>query len=471
MSDCKVIVINAVEHSPTIDIKDKVARVDTTILTGTVTSPSLVTSTSNPCIDVSTTNLGDPFKIPEAYGYFFSDEANVLEALSKSISTSLLDSLSSIQEQISKSVATSLTDVTESVLDAPTFIVNKSLTEDFSVSDTVFLEVFFNRSVQDDLFTGDLSTRQIQPFKSEVLTLSETKFEIDFTKVFAELAQQSDFPAVTLTKPFTEDKTVSDDSYREVLKFPYEIKLADDDAISFDATAHLYDLVDATDDFLGEANIDDDQSAQVTKVLSNSVSFSDVLNRIVDYERIFTDQGLTTDVLNTSVQSFRIDNTSLFDAVSTVFDAVREFSDLTFSSDVLTSKAIGSVVSDQTTHTDSLVFSTNTHLSDVTLGLTEALSFDVTTNLLDSATSTDALTFNTAINLADSVTVTDFAIESLRQGRLASDSSLTTDITVFATNKGVLDTVTLGDSGTIHTQDYFLEDYVEFGYVGSIYTF
>jgi len=470
MKDCKVITISATEHSPTIDIRDKVAKVDIKTLTGSITSPSLTTAIGEPCIDVSTTNLGDPFIQPDAYGYFFSDSASLSETITKDIQSRITETLSNIQETISKSFATSFTDSTQSVIDSIALSMARPVSDIVGVSDTVLLEVLFARSAEDSVSQSDESTRQIQPLKLESLFTLDVDLR-NIGKVNSETISQTDFFAVTATKPFLESQTISDFSFRDIGKYLYEIKLADDTLISFNVATNLSDLVDATDDFLGEANIDDDQSAQVTKVLSNPVVSNDILSRIVDYERIFQDQPITTEFLSFSA------NRALFDFAVTndslAFSAAIVLNDSVTVTDLISpSLAQGRLADDSSSTTDLLTLATNKAVSDSAV-MADTLSQSVQALRLDNTSILDSVStvFDAFRDFTDSASSSDAEL-SKAVGSSVSDQSEVNEALSYNFGFNLIDTVSnLTDSGTIYSQDYFLEDYVEFGYVGSIYTF
>ena len=265
------------------------------------------------------------------------------------------------------------------------------------------------------------------------------------------------------------------------------------------------DLVDATDDFYGAANIDDDQIATVDKVVADYVSFSDAFDRLVEYIRLFTetataleqielapqkvvgDQTTNSEVfdqdvhkvanetINTpEVQSFVVEQISAdtsisvdeaalhtttpktdvvenSDTVVTFYEAVRIFTELTQTTELI-EQLIERVSSDQSTFSDLVTQTVAKVLEDQTTN-SEQLAFDFSAEYSDLVDATDD--FYGAANVdddqiaafdkvvADYATNSDIVITVAEFYRTFLETAYNTDLATLDFAKSVLDAVAI----------------------------
>jgi hypothetical protein len=147
----------------------------------------------------------------------------------------------------------------------------------------------------------------------------------------------------------------------DVEDYTFKAVHARDQITEVTVTKLVEDLVDSTDDFYGEANIDDDQVATVDKVVADYITFSDAFDRLVNYIRLFAETTTLLDQLqfdSAKVLADQITNQELlnFDNFKTTNDQattqeVQSFDVLQTSSDQITSSE-QAVLSPSTVYTD-----------------------------------------------------------------------------------------------------------------------
>lgn len=185
----------------------------------------------------------------------------------------------------------------------------------------------------------------------------------------------------------------------------------------------LLDSVDATDDFYGEANVDDDQVVFVNKTVADNAATSEALGKT------FNRPGVV-DSFAASDLSVRLTSKRPTDTVT--------FSDAS-------SRSYGKALTD-------------------TSNLSDALVRQYFKSFTDSTSSTDARVFSIAKSLSDSALAADAAAKSIT--RSLSDSFSSSDSAVRTAGKGLIDTGTTSDSGNFRKTDYADVNYFAQDYVG-----
>lgn len=183
----------------------------------------------------------------------------------------------------------------------------------------------------------------------------------------------------------------------------------------------LSDAVNTTDDFYGVANSDDDETMQFGKTLS--------------------DLSLSSDSSAASVGK------ALSDSVS--------------KSDELTSD-VGKAASDSVSKSDSAARDAGKSLADVFAG-SDIIVRSTDKSLDDSAITSETKTFALAKSLLDSVHPTDDFLgvanadddEVMTFNKTASDSFTKSDVASLTPGKGLTDSVSMGDSGSLVWTDYW----------------
>lgn len=209
-------------------------------------------------------------------------------------------------------------------------------------------------------------------------------------------------------------------------------KIAEDTFVATDTLSRtvdynrdFVDYIDATDDFYGAANIDDDQIASVGKN--------------------------TVDSINTAEQ--------------TAYDVSKVLSDSYTVPDVLYSAAY-KVTSDTATNTDLVTYSVDKILNTGYL-TQETLSFEASKSIVDILGLSETPVFENSKVLSDSFTKQDEIRNA--PNKVVADYTVNTDYVTFYlfTNRFFDEITATNDSGVINNQSYFAESYVEPGYVGT----
>jgi len=88
------------------------------------------------------------------------------------------------------------------------------------------------------------------------------------------------------------------------------------ETVAKDSTTEFSELVDATDDFYGAANIDDDQIAVFDKVLADYASSSEVVTTLTDFNRSVNESQILSEVFAAVTNKALSDITNSSDTVT-----------------------------------------------------------------------------------------------------------------------------------------------------------
>ena len=191
----------------------------------------------------------------------------------------------------------------------------------------------------------------------------------------------------------------------------------------------LFDLVDATDDFFGEATVDDDQVIVLGKSL--------------------IDHGLTSETLARDfVRPGVVDDFAAADLAQ--LTPIKAFSDTVGKSDATTVET-GKAASSTAIVADATTKRMDRALSELPLSPSDLATFSLAKVCIDSALTTDDA---------------DLSVERLR-----SESVASADAVVTSAGKGLLDSSSSGDAGNLRKTDYADITYFAQDYVGTSVSF
>jgi len=204
------------------------------------------------------------------------------------------------------------TGVVSSILDLG---LQKNVAPDFaSFDDSISYQVDFKRTFAETPQTTDFQVFAVEKTLSDIAVSSE-RLARHVSTGKADVFSASDTPSLEAGKVFANDFSAIDTALVTPTKvFSDSSEFVDSQR--FDVGARLFDVINATDDFLGASNIDDDQTMHFGKTLINNGSASESLSRLVNYSRVFSDTGDTTDVTSLSPNKFLADAAALGDAFS-----------------------------------------------------------------------------------------------------------------------------------------------------------
>ena len=192
--------------------------------------------------------------------------------------------------------------------DLMTNSVNKRALD--SVSYTEFKLFAVYRVVSDTVLKSDVVAKAISTLYESAATAGDTFNRIFVAfRSFADTVVKSDLATILVGKNVVDVIGTSELNTYLVSKAINDTTLTLDTKV-FNVSKKLLDIVDATDDFYGEANTDDDQYANVTKTLADYASPSELFSRIVTFIRSYTDTVLKTDIATLNFNK-RINDTSI----------------------------------------------------------------------------------------------------------------------------------------------------------------
>lgn len=339
-----------------------------------------------------------------------------------------LDDYYATTDTISLTYGTTKTDQA-SLQDTVSKRPGKGILDSQTASDSIF-QIRLNKAQLDSLAASETLTASFG--KQLAHTVSETDTALlTVTKVVSDLTTLAEVFNYSFGKGL-EETIASTDTFDRVVNFSRE----------FDSP------VDATDDFLGLANLDDDQIARVGKTLIDWTTSSDTTIIVVGNN--------TLDVINTADQA-------VFQASSIIADAGLVQDQAAFNA--------GKTVSSTGTTSELVTEQFGKNIVDPAT-LTDLASNGVFKRLLDSLLAQEAFSTKTTKVVEDGVALSDTlttVVVSTETTKLVEDVvALNDTINLFLyTNRFLNETTSTNDSGFINNQSYFAESYVEPGYVGT----
>lgn len=313
--------------------------------------------------------------------------------------------------------------------DTQAHTISKVLAELLAARDIVARSV--NKPFADSMAVGDASFRRVNKSPAEALSSSDASFRQFNRAVTQEALAAHDITSLNPIKNFAEatytlEGPSSGQNYVDVTYLAQDYVL-DGGPHRIFAKA-LADLVNATDDFFGQANVDDDEVMWFTKTLADNSSTSETLGKQFIRPGV-TDSAAASDFAQR--------------AASKSFAEVLSRSDIVVRS---SSKALADTAGTADTQTRS----TDKVLSDFPV-MGDLKTFSLAKIATDSAATSDALTRSSAKSLADSAINTDAM--SRQAGKTLADSKATSD------------------SGNLRKTDYCDITYFAQDYVGSTINF
>jgi hypothetical protein len=232
------------------------------------------------------------------------------------------------------------------------------------------------------------------------------------------------------------------------------------------------DFVTATDDILGEANIDDDQYFTIGKVTLDAFTTLDSIDIVSAFVRTFSDILSVTDAVNFSANKSSLDNIVITDTLENSFN--KSNSDNAAVTDtVITASAYSRALLETVMLTDISYFSISLNLSESAVVIDNfngQLAAFLSPNLNESFGIPDTILLNLQRITSEEAFVNDTVFNSI--GNIYSESVSTADSLNLSVDSSISEQLLIADSGSLNLQDYFADpSYVVPGYNGVVYTF
>lgn len=309
----------------------------------------------------------------------------------------------------------------------------------------------------------------LREFSDQALTSEETKFSVG--KVLLDSSTSLDTPYKSTTKVAMDTGSI-DDLIKHVTWF----------------RRNYFDHTYVTDDVLGEANVDDDQTAYVIKGLIESQEFEDLsyfdihtryrsyIDSVTDTVDIEIGRTMQDDLASTStlitkvIESVYNDPYYLFEETnidvskilldSNIFSQLVE---LSFNKVTIETNSVGDINS----------IEINKDPGTESLGFVDSIPVHIISKVLvESQNAIETISKVLSIILQSELGYISDVIEKHFSRPVDSDSfSLQTDLALLHPNKGINEVNITSESGYMNKQDYFAQDYVTPGYSGTDYTF
>lgn len=343
--------ISYVDATGSVTYTDAAGTVSHVDLSSTVEYTSVASAVSSRYISPSAITLGYYLLKHEAFDAFTAADVFVAN-----FSKNLFDEIAVAGDKtiFYNMKAPSDTAAVSTILDLG---LQKRIAPDFAqFSDNISYQVDFKRTFIEQGEYGDVIVFATTKLIADT---AQTDDNIAFSTATTkeDTLNASELISNGLGKVFTNSFGVADEATLNQNK-----NISDDssfvDDIRFDLGLALSDFVNVTDDFLGEANIDDDQTMHFGKTLLINGSASDTLARAVQYNRVFGDNLSVNEALSLGTNKTLSEQITTNDTLERTVQFDRNFSDLSI---VTTTIAIdtGRVLQDNGTVVESAVKSPN----------------------------------------------------------------------------------------------------------------
>ena len=319
--------------------------------------------------------------------------------------------------------------------DDQTAFVQKSLSTSYAASDTPILVTIYNRDYSELINSSEVYALLVN---KDILNVS-TAIELHVFRINKGLVDQTDLQEsaiLSTNKAITELADVADSKAVYLDKEAIKSRAFPEDSLSTLAEFNraLLDVVQATDDIFGEANIDDDQVAIFGKSLTDSTSGAvDSFNSIVQFRKLTNNYTHTTDSM--ALAPKKVFTETLHPIVTfEKFDVIKSLSE-----DPLV--------------LDAAIISVGTSISDITTGASEFIKLERSTALEQQLiyTSDTELNFVLEKSLTDLIFATDDAF---------ADTTIDDDQVAFV-NKALIDSFILTDADNYYQVVDFNRDISE----------
>jgi len=404
------------------------------------------------------------------------------------------------------------------LIDIPRISIESAKADQIVNSDTNYLRT--DKVVVDTVNKSELLTINTQKSLIELKTLTDTA-QISAEKGLLDTSVNTDQSKITLTKPFTETKIIAEQAQVDISKIATDsivnqdtflsswqarrevleqlanldtssiaitaakaeqvsamdvIKLALGRLVYFaDSIGHsdssytqvsynrlFEELVDATDDFYGIANLDDDQIAQVIKGIvdyastSDRISFAGTKTLLTQYtvpdatsitstkqlsdtftksdlvslnsSKVLIDVSETTDSARTNSGKYTVDNVLKLDILSSLVYSVQ--ADLTATNDSIKSFNVSKNTVDYSNTIDTISFNAKSTRTD-TATTQNPIALNNTKQLLDTSTNTDIKYFQVNKAPIDLLAIKNADILSKDSAKVLGDVSINTDTPAY----------------------------------------
>jgi hypothetical protein len=414
-----VIVANANTYTP------KTASISTpTLVTGASTYDKVITEVDALSLKVQVNNMGEEILPNPGLFKRAQDYYSIIETVSLGVGISKFDQLTGVSDVFSRTVSFARVFQESQITNDSykVFVVGKGIAESVASTDT--------------------------PQKS-------------VSTVYADQANESDQVSIGPGKNSFDSVSIGQEVVTKQPDKGVAETVATQDILTATATFDrvFVDLVDATDDFLGLANIDDDQTASVGKTLAHAFAVSDTqvlgpgilkLDAVANADQTTADTGkvlahsfTNTEQVFSNVDKVLLDNANNTDQIA--IETGKLLSHSTTNSETVSlqpDKGIADIVgySEQIVYNTGKFLNTTSTAQDII-----ATQWTANSSLSDIATTSEQLSFSASSQLLDSTTNTEQV--RLETTKVATDTFVTSDIlaTTVAYSRGFTDLVDATD--------------------------
>lgn len=382
--------VNNVEHTTSVSINNTVANV--------IQNNSYTTKVDDLSLNVQVTNMGEGSIPNEQYFKRLDTFANNSDLISLSNSKRINDAISKL-DLFNRIVSfRRLINETKTITDQTRKDLSKIFNDTNQTSSLLKTKVF--KVFEDTSETSDINAKIFN--KNLVESFLKTDIaKLGIDKVFNELSDFQDIVTLQIT-------------FRRVFS----------------------DVVDATDDFYGTANLDDDQIATVIKRV---ISYADT----IDTHKLDFNKKLDTTYIS-SEESYKQLNKRLADSYAT--------------SDIFITN-LGKVNYSELYNDDTNFFSINKFLLSETY-LVNEYTFNLNKGIEILFSNTDPISLNTSKILNSNFSNTDAIITEWDALRVFNNQfSTSTSIPLFNTFKGIEDNSITSDQSSLYSYKVLLDEY------------
>jgi predicted CopG family antitoxin len=439
MADCKI--ISAIAREPKIQINDGAKEVNANFkeIFANISAPSISPVLKAQCIDSSLTGYGEEW-VPDSRLFNYSQEIlNALDVLKANFRKKLEDA-ASISETFSKKFKKQLVE-TATTSDTISFVIRFGRLFAESAVTSEKLAKYSRKPFFDNYLANDTVAKRMRPLKVDNASFSEVlvkhvKLVLDESDYFLQDYVQPDYESagfvISELMKFSIRKNLNEvGNIIESIKIRFTTPRYDSYNVSDKITLHVKkyfkETVTSTDDFLGEASVDDDQTMVFKKVTEEYLVSSERLQKVV--QKTLQDSGQILEIFSKLMK--------------------KTFGDSVAGAEVIIKYLDKNIVENTT--------------------FSETLTKLIKRAINETALMTETIRKTLLRGMSDSYVISEFVYKKL--SKTFTESSAVNDVSTRDIKPNKVETIGLSELTTANLQGYFLERYVIPGYVGTNYTF
>ena len=325
--------------------------------------------------------------------------------------------------------------------DSLTFRPNKRIVDQAQTVETRIFDLD-KTNVLDQTTPNDSAALSTSKPRTDIVTNSDqfTKF-YQAVRVFSELTQTTE-----RIEQLIERVSLEQAAFTELVRKAVEKLVLDQTTTSeqqsFNFSAVYNELVDATDDFYGAANVDDDQIATFDKVLSDYATNSETIITVAEFYRTFLETAANTDLATLNFAKSVLETVTTSERFAVNFATGRQDA-----ANIAETAAVDFSTSRTETVLQSDLFTQSIQPNKYeTVTVNENTNYSVGLSKLETATTAETTSFDTSTSRTEIASILEYFVREWTAYKNFTETVTQSDQTLFATNKAATETTVVSEA-------------------------